>query len=267
MLETAITVRENVDLAVIDIAAKGRWTWQLRVDFMAAVRKSLAQQPRALILDLAGLVDAERELVASVLLAEQQSTVHQPPVPLLVVAREAQALRLHYSGVARRIPVHADGAAALSHLVESTPPFGQARLLLQPSLRAAAKARGVVDDACRTWGLPQVLYPARLIVSELAANAIEHAGSPFTVTLTRRGAELLHIAVEDDLPRLPKLRLWPKHADPMPPLRGNGLRIVSAAASAWGSHLTAHGKVVWATLRAGPGRIRTAGAAPGAAAG
>ncbi len=63
----------------------------------------------------------------------------------------------------------------------------------------------------------------------------------------------LHLAVYDGDPALPQVR------DPVPgPLgpsltdRGLGLRIVGAAASAWGALPARGGKLVWAILRNRP---------------
>ncbi|WP_433222399.1 ATP-binding protein [Dactylosporangium sp. CS-047395] len=250
MLDTAIAVRDNVDLSVVEIAATGRWTWQIRVDLMTAFRKALAQRPRAVLLDVTALEEAERTLTASLLLAEEQSAALHPPVPVVVVAREPQLWRLQASGVAGRIPVHPTRNAALSALAGSTPQFGQARVRLQPGPFAPAEARNLVGDTCLAWNFVALLHPARLIVSELATNATEHAGTPFTVTVTRRRTDLVHLAVEDGVPRLPRLRLWSMNPEAPLAQRGSGLRLVAAAATAWGSDLTIHGKVVWATLRA-----------------
>lgn len=248
MLDTPIIVRHNVDLATIDIVAAGPWTWKLRTDLMTAVRKALVQQPRAVLLDLAGLVDAESTIASAVLLAEAQSAARNPPVPLVVAVNESQKLRLHSTGVATRIPAHVKSAASASPATETTPPLQHARLRLQPTVFAAVEARNFVGDTCSAWTLTNWLHPARLIVSELTTNAVEHAQTPFTVTLTLRGPTLMHMAVEDGSPQLPQVRTWSgSHTAPLA-LRGNGMRIVAATAAAWGSSRTTNGKVVWATL-------------------
>ncbi|MFB9447201.1 ATP-binding protein [Dactylosporangium vinaceum] len=251
MLETAITVRDNVDEAAIELVALGRWTRQVGVDLMAAVRRTLAQRPRAVLLDVSRVVGAEPTLAATIRLAEEQHAALRPPVPLMIVASEPQARRLRRSGAARRIPVHRTRAAALAELAGAPPLLQRARLHLQPSPLAAAEARNLIGDTCLAWNLVPLLHPARLIVSEFAANTIEHAGTPFTVTMTHRRADLLHLAVEDGHAQLPHLRR--RLNDPDAPLafRGNGLRLVAKAATAWGSAQTATGKVVWATLSTG----------------
>lgn len=91
---------------------------------------------------------------------------------------------------------------------------------------------------------------AELIVSELATNALRHAGSPFTVALTLNGR--LRIDVGDTLPQLPTLRApSPEVVD------GRGLQIVAAVATSWGTKLDpGGGKVVWAELDASPAAPR-----------
>jgi anti-sigma regulatory factor (Ser/Thr protein kinase) len=84
---------------------------------------------------------------------------------------------------------------------------------------------------------------AALVTSELAANALLHAHSDCTVTvsLTR---DAIYIAVRDHAATLPTRR---------PPVglqsSGRGLTMVSAVSRGWGADLLDEGKVVWAELR------------------
>jgi anti-sigma regulatory factor (Ser/Thr protein kinase) len=82
-----------------------------------------------------------------------------------------------------------------------------------------------------------------LAVSEMAANAVLHARTPFTVAVSHRRG-LLRIEVADDAPAPP--RRVDADADADESSSGRGLRIVGALALAWGSTVGAHGKVVWA---------------------
>ena len=82
----------------------------------------------------------------------------------------------------------------------------------------------------------------RSVVTELAANAVRHARSPFTVTLSSRGHGV-KIAVRDESPLAPNLR-DPTSFDS----RGRGLHLVAALSASWGADLEADGKVVWAEL-------------------
>ena len=123
------------------------------------------------------------------------------------------------------------------------------RLWLAPEADSPSLSRALVADACHAWGLPGLLHPARLVMSELALNAVEHAGTDFVVTVNRCRSGL-HLSVADGDRRLPRWRP-PRPARAGAPLdeRGRGIRTVDATAWVWGVLPTATGKVVWAVLR------------------
>jgi len=111
------------------------------------------------------------------------------------------------------------------------------------SREAPATARHFAVATVREWGLADVADDTALVVTELAANAIVHAGSAFTLILSARG-NVLRIAVRDGCP-LPA----EGHAALMPiPLHGLGA--VDALARRWGvESLGKAGKTVWVDLR------------------
>jgi hypothetical protein len=79
----------------------------------------------------------------------------------------------------------------------------------------------------------------------MAANAVLHARTPFTVEVSHRRG-LLRVEVADHAPVPPR----GVDADADRSSSGRGLRIVGALALAWGSTLGEHGKVVWAEFEA-----------------
>lgn len=81
-----------------------------------------------------------------------------------------------------------------------------------------------------------------LVVSELAANAVLHAATPFTVAVHQTGSEVT-IEVEDGSPTIPHVK---DHGLAAP--TGRGLRIVDQLTDDWGVNPTSAGKVVWARL-------------------
>lgn len=85
-----------------------------------------------------------------------------------------------------------------------------------------------------------------IMVSELATNAIRHAGSGFTLRLYVSDT---HVRVEaiDTGPGVPELRS-PSPTEPS----GRGLRIVQGLAEAWGQTSTDEGKMVWFTIPCHP---------------
>jgi anti-sigma regulatory factor (Ser/Thr protein kinase) len=96
-----------------------------------------------------------------------------------------------------------------------------------------------------------------LAVGELAANAVLHARTSFTVTVCQDSARLT-VEVADHNPRLPAMGQPPLGA-----LSGRGLMLVDAVSTAWGVRTNQlEGKLVWAEFDAsqdpppsiGPGR-------------
>jgi anti-sigma regulatory factor (Ser/Thr protein kinase) len=91
-----------------------------------------------------------------------------------------------------------------------------------------------------------------LIVSELAANAVLHAGTPFTVTIHRNGeSDHFRIEVSDGSSVLPQVK---DHGQSAP--TGRGLRIVDRLTHDWGVEATDDGKVVWVEVQ--PSRLTMA---------
>jgi anti-sigma regulatory factor (Ser/Thr protein kinase) len=91
---------------------------------------------------------------------------------------------------------------------------------------------------------PQLADAVAVMVSELAANAVRHTGSHFTVSIDR-SPELIRIAVTDGGSGSPIV----KNPEPVEP-SGRGLQIVQALAADWGVIPASEppGKTVWFTV-------------------
>ena len=110
---------------------------------------------------------------------------------------------------------------------------------------APRAARQFVAGALRRSGHDESLIDdAQLVVSELATNAIRHAGSAFSVT-TRVGESSVRISLHDASSAEPRLRDEGPRA-----ISGRGLTLIAALAAGWGAELTSEGKTVWAELAA-----------------
>ncbi len=108
---------------------------------------------------------------------------------------------------------------------------------------APAAARHFTVAVLRGWGAGDLADDAALAVTELAANAIVHAHSRFTVILSAHDDQL-RISVRDACP----LPAAPGPALAAAPLHGLGA--VDALASRWGVESLGHaGKTVWVELR------------------
>ena len=107
------------------------------------------------------------------------------------------------------------------------------------SREAPAAARHFTVATLGAWGADDLAEDAALVVTELAANAIRHARSAFTVILSARD-DLVRISVRDASPLAGAgPRVVPLH----------GLAAVDALASRWGvESLGNAGKTVWVDL-------------------
>lgn len=119
----------------------------------------------------------------------------------------------------------------------------RSRQVFDPRIAQVSGARRFVRETLTEWQLGS--DDAELIVSELAANAVVHAASPFEVALEHDGDHLLRIEVSDTSCSAPVLSSAAVDAP-----SGRGLLIVSRLASGWGVLEQRHGegKVIWAEL-------------------
>lgn len=111
---------------------------------------------------------------------------------------------------------------------------------LPPDPSSAMAARAFAREVLSGWREPEAAEAVLLLVSELVANAVLHAGTTVEVVMRRRGGRL-RVEVSDDSPVLPAARDFDTDAT-----TGRGLGLVELLATAWGAEPRAeHGKVVW----------------------
>ncbi|WP_250038055.1 ATP-binding protein [Paractinoplanes maris] len=247
----SVLVTADTDNAITVVAVRGVWGTALRRDTFVAVRKALGQHPSALILDLCELNDRHAAGAATWLTVSRVAGAMEPPVRVAACLPPRAALhgRLVRMGGPFFLPLFPDLAGAFAAVAAGGPITDRLRLALPRHPDTPALARNLVTDACGAWNLPEVLYRGRLVMSELAGNAVEHARTPITAIVVRRGAGL-HLTVCDGDPCLP--RMIDQTREPPGSLwdvRGQGLRTVQAASAAWGALPTREGKMVWATIR------------------
>jgi anti-sigma regulatory factor (Ser/Thr protein kinase) len=126
-------------------------------------------------------------------------------------------------------------------------PLHQFTVPLSATRRGARLARLIAAEQLEAWGLP--LDPARLIVAELAANAVVHGrvpGRSFRLVLTVTAHGVLRVEVTD--PRGESAPV-PRDAPPEPAESGYGLLLVEELADRWGAVSgPTPCKTVWAEL-------------------
>ena len=109
---------------------------------------------------------------------------------------------------------------------------------LEDTRAARCFALGMLEP----WREEQLAADAALVVTELATNAVLHAGSAFSVSLVLSGGAI-RISVGDTVP------LGPTGVDKqLAAASGHGLGVVAAMATRWGVQTVPSGKAVWAEL-------------------
>lgn len=249
-LGVGVSISGDASTAVVELAAHGPWSPHLGEQVTAHLRLCVAGPSTAIIIDLQHLHDPYAVSMPFWLAAWRQARLEPVPAQLTfclptttTLSERLRTLRGPQPRVCATVP---EARIAIAGRMSRADRL-QARLAPRPdSVRAA---RDLVTQACHAWHLPQLLPDSALIMSELATNAVEHAGTDYVATVTRSSTGL-HLAVRDGAARFPRPS-EPSDTDPQIPLleRGRGLRLVHAVAAAWGAMPTRGGKVVWATVK------------------
>jgi hypothetical protein len=242
---SCFTVSCDVDTGLIEMSVHGRFSLRLSVELYGGLKKCLAEHPAGIVVDLARFEDPYAVSATMWLAVNRAATSMYPPVRLALALPPTAPLagRLRRLGNARSFSVFATAAQARAATAAQQPLAERLHLAdLPPDPASVGVAGELVDLACETWHMPELLPPSRAIMSELVGNAVEHAGTNLCAAVWRRGPGL-HLSVRDLSPRLP--RLLSRSAGE----RGRGLRTVDRKSAAWGAMATRDGKLVWATLR------------------
>jgi YesN/AraC family two-component response regulator len=193
--------------------------------------------PDVVVLDL-GLPDATPK---DVLMAVRRAS----PTSKVVVFSGGQSDRPWFE---QRAEGYVVKDAALADLIEVLQQVGSqqahdhATLELPRSLLAPGQARAVLREVLEQWDYGDLVDDALLVLSELVANAVEHADAA-SVAVVNRGGQGLRIEVRDQGEGV--LTEQPEMATTE---RGRGLMIVSALARSWGVQTAEKSKTVWVEL-------------------
>jgi anti-sigma regulatory factor (Ser/Thr protein kinase) len=113
----------------------------------------------------------------------------------------------------------------------------------EPVATSPARIRRGLRLLLTQWDVPaETVENTLLVVEELVANAVDHARTPFRLTVDHAGP-YLRIVVRDQCPRPLHVRPFSAHAP-----RGRGLQMIDALTSRWGWNRTVGGKAVWAVV-------------------
>ncbi|MGW9205700.1 ATP-binding protein [Embleya sp. NPDC055664] len=125
--------------------------------------------------------------------------------------------------------------------------FESAVVSLPPDLSSVVEARKRVSLICAAVGIDG--SEPELVVQELTANAVQHAGhrGGFEMSIARHG-DLLWIRVRDGFPcRLPDSSPGDQLSE-----RGRGLAIVKALSACFDYRISPHGKTVAVAFKLPP---------------
>jgi len=247
---TALTTTAEYDVAadVATVRAHGRLDLRTAPMMRAALLKAVAECPVAVIVNVTDCV-AGHSAALTVFPAVARHQAGQPTVALLLSGADEDFLR--DGGRAALGPVASyrtdDEARAAAAVARAHQDRLSLRTVAEPT--APAAARDLIATACRSWALEGLRENAILVISELVANAVLHAGGEIRVEAVLRQA-FLHLRVYDTSPVVPIP--GPRLDEPGFRDHGRGLRLIQLHCTGWGYTLNSgsDGKVVWATLRA-----------------
>ncbi|WTB44228.1 serine/threonine-protein phosphatase [Streptomyces sp. NBC_00827] len=105
------------------------------------------------------------------------------------------------------------------------------------------EGRDFLTKALANWNCTAIADDARLLLSEILTNAVQHAQGPIGLHVCRTATELT-VEASDRSPHLPQPRLAAEDEE-----SGRGLILVRALADSWGVRPTDEGKTTWFTLK------------------
>ncbi|MEU4693496.1 ATP-binding protein [Actinoplanes sp. NPDC023714] len=244
-----VSVLREIDHDLTVVAVRGQWSSPLWRQVTLTLRKCLTGHPGGLIIDLTELTDEPARSIPTWLNVRHRGEEMQPPVPVVLCVPPGPGLARRLEVFGRQLPVHPDTDAARRAVVDLSAQADLVRVTLDSGPRSPAEARRLVTRLCDGWDLPDVAYPAQLVVSELVSNVVEHVGGPARLMVARRDRGL-HMTVAD------RSRVMPRPTGPVPRLSapalsegGRGLQLIHSLATAWGAMPIRGGKVVWAIVR------------------
>jgi serine/threonine-protein kinase RsbW len=109
---------------------------------------------------------------------------------------------------------------------------------------SAGPARNLIRTALCVWGMESLVDDGVLVVTELVANAAQHARCHvIRVSIVRPAPGLVRIDVVDRSQKRPERREAGEYAE-----RGRGLALIERLTDHWGTDPLPFGKRVWGVL-------------------
>jgi anti-sigma regulatory factor (Ser/Thr protein kinase) len=246
-------VAAHVDSGALVILLSGRWGVAQAGALRRALARCAAHYPPFIIVDCSRVPPGRllATLLPAVVMCQGS---RRPGISVLLCAPTPVLAILLRRLPGARVALYPRFAEALRGLRPHDVPPGVRRThrRLAPIPEAAMAARRLLREFCDRWDLPEALEKGQLIVSELVANAVEHAGTEIDLTIAHHRRRL-RIAVADRHHALPDFGRRLPAAGEVPDaesllVRGRGLALVSHWVTRCGVLRAPDGKVVWASL-------------------
>ena len=120
-------------------------------------------------------------------------------------------------------------------------PPGRSEASFGPSIDQVVAARHFASRVVADAGLSHTIHDVALATGELAANAAEHAQTPFDVVVLL--GPCVRIEVTDGSAAMPFKPDVDEYAE-----RGRGMALVELVSDRWGVEIVDEGKRVWAEI-------------------
>jgi anti-anti-sigma regulatory factor len=240
--ELAIRVVSSYPIAVVEL--QGPLDFAGAPALRGALREQIARQPDVIIVDLAGIAPACAAALSVLRAAVRVATDTLAGVPIVVLAPDpAMFTALRGTDLHRDVHVVERRHEAVSLAARQASPLRQVLRHVPCEPGSLREMRRAVTGACERWGASQMAPEAELVAGELVTNVIEHAQTPFDLTIALRERHL-YLAVRDGSAEPPR-RIGPNGPSTA---RGRGLLVVEDIAASWGSVAAPDGKIVWAMI-------------------
>jgi hypothetical protein len=112
---------------------------------------------------------------------------------------------------------------------------------LGPTPASVPRGRNYVRERCLAAGVPGKAADACLLASEVLTNALKHAGTPMTMTVTSPERDAIRVAVHDGTAEQPIRRANRRGVS----RNGRGILLLDLIATRWGVTQERTGKTVW----------------------
>ena len=208
--------------------------------------KAALDEPKIVVVDISALsIPAESAL--AVFTSARWHVNVWPEVPIVLVCGHQEGRSaVARSGVTSYVPVFDTVHAAVGHLGDTPRLRRRARAELPATVPSLQRARELVMGWLTAWCHPEMIPAAKVVVTTLVENVLQHTDSRPELRLEYDGVTVT-VAVNDDSRTPASVREDVTGAGP------SGLKIIAAICRAWGNAPTPTGKTVWAVI--GPENI------------